>query len=513
MSGPFCIFGGYMQITLYSNFSKRVKSTKQPTSGTTVTLNIKEPQDIENPSFQLSGGISSYENVTAVKWGSRYYFVTGITSDLNGVTTISCTKDRMATFKSSILAGTAFIERSSTIYSDDIPDPMASSTDNIYYETSEAATQVFPKSDSDISGFGYCAVHVITTDTCIMNGDGTGVYFFPLSGLSDYSSVKTFLQKIFDGNLINDFDGMIQGSYNAIIKCVYVPVFGVDSIENTGGPDYELRHPYIGTRQYLDVDALAAKSGSAFAGLKHTIYSFNIGNIAHYPMNGWLNKDPYSQWYIYLPYYGTIQFSPDEFLTDIYHTMRIDAYLDVTTGDITYIRSSQQIASPYEKTILDIYRTSCGVNIPLSQIMSTGLPQLANSIMSVAGSSIGVAAGIATGNFALAGGAAVGALPALAQGIVSPFKKSVSATPGGGSLSVQMANIEAHNKIKVFQVGKEVAPLDFYGTHGGPLMESATLSTHAGGFVKCSNAAVAIPGTLADKEYVNNALNSGAWLD
>ena len=44
-----------MNITYWTNFSKRTNSTKQPTGGTQTTVRLKEPCGISSPTFICSG--------------------------------------------------------------------------------------------------------------------------------------------------------------------------------------------------------------------------------------------------------------------------------------------------------------------------------------------------------------------------------------------------------------------------------------------------------------------------
>ena len=42
-----------MNITYYTNFSKRINSTKQPTGGTTISCRLKAPCSVERPVFEM----------------------------------------------------------------------------------------------------------------------------------------------------------------------------------------------------------------------------------------------------------------------------------------------------------------------------------------------------------------------------------------------------------------------------------------------------------------------------
>ena len=97
-----------MNITVYTSFSKRKNSTKQPTVGTSVTCDIKHTNSMRNPTFHinkddLTGGITP-ESIKYVKDTdhSIYYYVDDVEYVPNKFYALHCTIDPMATYKSSI---------------------------------------------------------------------------------------------------------------------------------------------------------------------------------------------------------------------------------------------------------------------------------------------------------------------------------------------------------------------------------------------------------------------------
>ena len=98
-----------MQIKVYTGFSKRKNSTKQPTGGTTVTVALKYPVDKVSPSFDVAVAHAGSNYVYVSDWG-RYYFVTGVTYQTNAIVTLKCASDPMASAKSNIGAVNAPVE-------------------------------------------------------------------------------------------------------------------------------------------------------------------------------------------------------------------------------------------------------------------------------------------------------------------------------------------------------------------------------------------------------------------
>ena len=95
-----------MNIKVWSGFSKRKNSTKQPTGGTQITVRLKDNCSVEAPVFILTGGLPDYNYVEAF---GHYYFVSDIVSLTADVSEIHCTQDVLATYKSDIGNTTAFV--------------------------------------------------------------------------------------------------------------------------------------------------------------------------------------------------------------------------------------------------------------------------------------------------------------------------------------------------------------------------------------------------------------------
>ena len=106
-----------MEIQFFSNFSKRINSTKQPTTATaTLTGKLKESCSIENPVFQikpLSPDTLPGYTYAYIPAFHRYYFV----SDwVFNVPLWECTlqEDYLASWKTNIGNTSAYIDRSAS---------------------------------------------------------------------------------------------------------------------------------------------------------------------------------------------------------------------------------------------------------------------------------------------------------------------------------------------------------------------------------------------------------------
>lgn len=121
-------------ITAY-NFTKRVNSTKQPVNetGTDYSVALKDRTSYENPAFLLS--LDTLPMFNYVKWGTWYYFVDDIEIERDGLYTIKCSLDVLATYKTQIGATTAFVKYDTTANTE-IPDGRLSNKTSTTYAIS-----------------------------------------------------------------------------------------------------------------------------------------------------------------------------------------------------------------------------------------------------------------------------------------------------------------------------------------------------------------------------------------
>lgn len=94
--------------------------TKTTTAiGTALTVTIKKDTSIIDPVFVLAGGVSTFAGcnyLTTTGLGGRNYFVTKISTDSNGMTELTCHCDVLSSWKDTLLALPAVIERQQNEY-------------------------------------------------------------------------------------------------------------------------------------------------------------------------------------------------------------------------------------------------------------------------------------------------------------------------------------------------------------------------------------------------------------
>ncbi len=471
-----------MNINVWSGFSKRDNSTKQPTGGTQKTVLLKEETDVESPSFILG---TTDLTINYVEAFGRYYFAKCKSLDGNR-TEIVCTPDRLATFKSEIGSYSGFIEYSGLSIDVSIPDPRNRPTCEVKIKQANCNLGL------PISGEGAYVIGVIS-DT--VNGNAGAVQYYGCTP----SQAATLMQEVFNQN---GFWSRLQQQFNdtmaSIVSCIWLP-FANLAISNVFGTETLIT---IG-----DQPCTAAKG-------RPLLYRVMSPQNMHvltldYPYSAkghtYLDKSPYSSATLYLPFVGNVPIDIDA----LYSTRKItiDYDVDVITGDINYRLFYTDANADYHVTT---YSGNLATKVPITGASYDAIGE-ATGILASAGGIVATVGALATGAAApavLGGiGAAVGGVGMAARSLEQHSMIM------GGSSSALGASFGDDAIITIFtQVPAEENLTAFQAEQGMPFFRTAQVSTQSG-FIKMACASVDIPGSQEDKEAVNGFLNSGFFYE
>ena len=472
-----------MQITVYTSFSKRKNSTKQPTGGTTVNnVELKKPTSIHEPTFVL-GAITgvTMTNITYVKAFGNYYFVTNIAVTPHDYFEISCSEDPMASNKTGILASNQYVLYSASSYDYMIPDGRIVSNSN------EATIVGHDCNDFSLNTTG---CFVITCLNC-----KHGNYFTTAYVLSETNLMH--LAWYFDsdiwsgiGTLETWFETVVGAGYEAIISLKWIPVKYAD-ITGTAEVIWLGNHDVDwidNDNNHITVEGkrVPGGGGSTLSSVGHIYPTW------HY-LNDWRLAKPYTSAKLYLPGYGMVDINPIEFRTSI--TFRYA--IDILSGDCTvYLYGNGN-------KLVSTITFNIAVDIPIAQLSTKGL----SPMFSLIGAGAAFAGAAATGGFA-----GVAGMAASAAGLAKSTSDMFAQTPSykgaqGGRSWTGMATPGAlETYIDTMDLN------EFISTQGRPLMQEVTLSTLSG-FCQCANASVELNCMESDRDYVNSCLNSGFYIE
>lgn len=450
-----------MQITLYENFAKKDNSTLIPSiSGTDVNCALKNSTSISNPTFILT--VENF-NISYVKWDSRYYYVTNISSLRNGVIELSCTIDVLATYKNQILQTTAYIECSTSKFNSNLLDTRIPNTGSV---TQSVA------SSKDIETFSQSGCYCLTIIGS--GGSNTEQRFVTRQGLNNLSNN---ISQISDEDVINGLVLKFGSVFGTITGCTFLPF----SLPN-------------GTHELIKIGDYTTGTDSIVANALVALETktINIPWIYTIPrrMTESLN--------IYLPCVGNVPLDSSQFLNDT--TLTIYCLFDYITGELIYLLTNGKIFLKYN--------TQCGTPIQYafnSQSRSSGvLSTIFEKVKEWSDSGLDLsnigADVISTRNenliktFSRLGTSynVIGSNGSFANGILASSRNNIVISSSAFGFSTTQENIRT--------------------VKGSPFMSVSTLSDITG-FCKCNGASVSVSCEESERNKINNYLNTGFFIE
>lgn len=113
-----------MTINLYNNGDSKKKLNKGIVLVKSMTGTLREKCDMINPSVLIENAGVISANYAYIPDFKRYYYITKITSERQGLWRVDMHVDVRMSFREQILANTAIVERASNYYNMYIQDPM-----------------------------------------------------------------------------------------------------------------------------------------------------------------------------------------------------------------------------------------------------------------------------------------------------------------------------------------------------------------------------------------------------
>ena len=479
-----------MNIEVWSSFSKRKNSTlTPPAAGTQVTAVLKDATSIERPSFILNTPIANYTYVGAF---GHYYFVDDVINLNASMCELVCSMDVLASYKSDIVSYTAFVERAASSYDQFINDPLLSQRQLLLNED---------KTVTSLSSF-FTTNHGCFIVECLAKDQG--IILYATDTLDPYKYILSP-----DGYSTNDVTDWIQSRISQ--------AFDLDV--------------YIGSVKWFPFDAnsidpnATALTTSFPVGPVDIAAALNIAqpgtwNYSIYPITNKLPKhasyqlvlpttgnfgdfrdcnNSFTQYNLYLPGVGLINLDAAivGYAINNSKTLVLELDVDLISGEITYLLSFQASGGGFDAYI-GRYSGNISVDVPIGK----SAVDTVKSAKMIAGS---IGEGAMHGGWI---GAAIGAVAGAVEAIQNSMRPETSMIGGSGNKS----EIYYHSTDIVLS-RKQFGCKDYpTAVAGRPLMQNVTLSSLSG-FVKCGNASVPVNAHAAERDAINNFLNSGFYIE
>lgn len=445
-----------MEIRLYKQVVKKNNSTYRPSS-TPVSkdVRLKENTSILNPTFLLSSFDASYNYMYVPKW-NRYYFVSDVNLNIDGVFELSCSCDRGATFKDEIGSYTAFVERCSNVsgINTDVQDNAITSE--------ETVSEIVSASTSLWTGGGVVICRTININHGITTYAGSWDSFKDLFNPNiDPQSITDFLQGLLEFFLCN------PGEY--VLDCYFLPV-GIGEFSAHGSPDLVSSGWYTGTGgAFRWTSAVPIISGSKSLSKPSAKYS------------DWRESNgAFTKYLLYVPACGEVELSADI----ISKSLVLEYYIDINTGEVAYfLKADNDVIATYNGNFKSALQT--GSMAPSGGgLLSSGATALT---------------GVLSGNPIAIGNALITAT----QNIITP-SPSINGSMGS------CAGVIGHSSAIITRMSKDSC--DSPVTLGKPCCKNIQISTIPG-YIKTVGASVNIAGYDSDKDAVNNLLDGGFYYE
>ena len=472
-----------MNIYVWNNFTKKHNSTLQPTGGTTVSAYLKEATSIERPSFILQTPIADYTYVQAF---GHYYFVDDVINLDASRCELLCSMDVLATYKSDIMAYTAFVERAASSYDIWLNDPLLSAQQTI--QDVEKASQ----SSSYLSGSSFI-VQTMTRD------DGMSLY--AMSNLTPFSHILT--PSCYDANDITEWiNSKIAQAFDLDVYIGSVKWFPINpgsiplSTKISAGNPFYVGPVNVGLPASPDI----YKSSQITTGTTEVYAALPTSQ----KFGDFRDCNPrFVRYKMRLPGVGFVNLDPS-LIGRVINTANlgigIHMAIDFVTGGIAhtlYLRNTAA-GQPENQRPFARYIGNIGVDVPIGKSVA----DIGKSVGMFAGS---LAAGAQVGGVA---GAAVGAFVGAIEAIHNELTPDTSMTGGSGN-KVDIA--ECSGAVQVIAErfdGKDYPTI----VAGRPLMQNVLLG-NLSGYVKCGNASVPVNSHASERDAINNYLNSGFYIE
>jgi len=475
-----------MLLELWSNFTKKEKSTLQPSTAADASFDVylKEGTTVDKPSFLLDLASTNYNYA---RWEGRYYFVTNIKRDITGQYEIQCETDHGATFKGTIGSSILFVERASNIYDVNINDDFLSQkqtyqkdfdkfnpfADNNYVTAATGGSYVVRTvgADADLS---QSQVLWNPGTTCLL------MHGAELSYALDFLFTSSNFTDVITDGLVKSFFNPFQ--YFLSIK--WVPI----SISR-----YQTAHPSLDQFHKLQSGwwAPMKTDGGLADNVRGTLLEGYDVIRKKIPMMARRYNDfrdfnaNWTRFKFYVPFVGNVDIDPiDYYSNSLYAVYKIDLISSKALFMIEYDNGNNA------KVIFQ-HSFDFGVDLQIGQN--------ASNVMQLAGDVAGAAANIAVGNYVAAAGEAVNAI----SNIISP----TPSYKGQPSTRVSYDTLE-------FGIIRYTADSAEFMTNfvGRPLYQNRLIS-QIPGYIKCGGADLAISGLAGDREAVNALLNGGFFYE
>ncbi len=450
-----------MNITVWSDFSKRNNETLQPVGGQSIDVKLKDNCSIENPIFLLSTGGGMPDYTYAAAFG-HYYFVNDIISVNASMAEIHCKQDSLATYKSEIGSTSAFILYDTTA-NNEIPD-------------ARLASKATPTIQSNSTLF-FSNFSLQGTVVCTIAGEeqSTAYAISPVQVHNLIPNAKAQIEGLFPGKGADINDTFFDTIIAAVVQIISSGTLA-SNIQDVRWLPFTISG---GTPEVI-------KNGQYVTGIGGEPISFQATRVVTdtvtvsipWQFTDWRNTEPYTQVYVKIPFVGFVNIPASTLKGKT--SLSLFSSLDKITGDMAMeLRAGGDIIATYG--------ASTAAKIALGN-SSQNIGNIVNSILQAGGAALRADVSGVFSNMAQA---------------YQPLTMCV-----GGVSSAAAVGLGGQFEVLTVCHDTTVEPASVSSAMGTPAMAVKTIGSLSG-YVQCQNASVRGNMRSEDRSEINGYLNSG----
>lgn len=476
-------------IKLYT-LIKRENSTAQPSGqGTDVSGILLDETSMLNPKFRFKLASTPNYNYAYISDFGRYYFISDWIAE-HGFWIATMHVDVLATYKSTIIAGTHYVLRAASYQTD---NPNGDIIDNLYPIRGKTDIIQGANVNSVFDANNICSVLGIINNN--QSNKFGAVQYYVMTQAAIGNMMSYLLGS--SGNVITDMINYLSGIQDQDIR---------NSISRSlTNPEQYITEsfmlPYVPP---VDANPHVVRAGwfQIPTGVTGDVVingarQFSLGGritlaLPDHPQaatrGNYLNMAPYSNYWLYLGPFGIYPLDSTLVVNSANHSVDINVYGDLMGNVSALIIINDKI--------IDILHANVKCNFPVGQTTMDVSRAVSSGVS--AGANIG--AGLATGSPAAWASAGVSIISA-AEAIMPKVQ-----TQGNQGTFINVFD-DFRSMASCHYVVDEMI-----GERGRPICKPITLSSLSG-FVLCADADVTIGGTDAEAAKINNYLNTGFYID
>lgn len=467
-----------MQATFYQ-FAKRTNSTKRPSGGQGLGIDLKAPCNIINPEIKIAtqSDPTGY-NYCYLPTFSRYYWIKNWTYS-DGLWNASLTVDTLACYRDQIGSATEYVVRSSAKYDGTISDGLYPATAKV-----QSVTTSFQGGFAETIRGGFFVIGFIAKAA---NSIGAITYVVMTPGNAKKLSAKLLTDvsylSIDNSEISDNLTKILFNPYQYIVSCNYFPF---DIAELTA------HLPLVSSVDvgWWSVDVPCWILGEDNNNFKKSV-SVTVPKHPQAANRGeYCNVAPYTDYTIYLQPFGVIPLDASKMWGSA--TLSIQYVADLFTGDSVLRIFANGTQLVYETT------AKLGVSVQLSNINFV-IPSGSGGLLQT-----GIAAAFGGLQAALSGGTSSD----VGKGILNAAQATNADVASKGATGSTIAFDMVPYMVARFKIIAD----DNNEDHGRPLCQRVQLSTIPG-FIMVDDPDIALTATAAEIDSVKSYMKNGFFLE